>query len=111
MTATSAMDQGLAFLVQAAQAVPDILDILDADELGKAYLDRIGMPESCLRDESEIAKVRQQRAEQQAAMMQQEQAMAQTQQAVDMAAAVKRAAEAVESCIAEGIDRAMNKFN
>lgn len=89
MTATSAMDQGLAFLVQAAQAVPDILDILDADELGKAYLDRIGMPESCLRDESEIAKVRQQRAEQQAAMMQQEQAMAQTQQAVDMAAAAK----------------------
>lgn len=89
MTSTSAMDQGLAFLVGAAQAVPDILDILDSDAMGRAYLDRIGMPESCLRDESEIARIRQQRAEQQAAMMQQEQALAQTQQAVDMTAAAK----------------------
>jgi len=33
------------------------------------------------------------------------------QDAADMAEAVKRAAEAVESCIADGVDRAMNKFN
>ena len=33
------------------------------------------------------------------------------QDAADMAEAVKKAAQAVESCIADGIDRAMNKFN
>ena len=89
MTATSAMDQGLAFIANAATAMPDILDIIDTDAMGRAYLDRIGMPESCLRDESEIAKIRQQRAEQQAALAQQEAAMAQTQQMVDASAAAK----------------------
>ena len=33
------------------------------------------------------------------------------QDAADMAEAAKKAAQAVESCIADGIDRAMNKFN
>jgi hypothetical protein len=89
MTATSAMDQGLAFLANAAAAMPEILDILDADAMGRAYLDRIGMPESCLRDEADIERIRQQRAEQQAALAQQEQAMAQTQQMVDASAAAK----------------------
>jgi hypothetical protein len=89
MTATSAMDQGLAFLVGAAQANPDVLDVLDFDEMGRAYLDRIGMPENCLREASEVAKLREQRAQQQAAIAQQEQAMVQTQQAVDMSAAAK----------------------
>lgn len=89
MTATSAMDQGLAFLVGAAQANPEVLDVLDFDEMGRAYLDRIGMPENCLREASEVAKLREQRAQQQAAIAQQEQAMAQTQQAVDMSAAAK----------------------
>lgn len=89
MTATSAMDQGFAFLANAATAMPEILDILDADAMGRAYLDRIGMPESCLRDEADIERIRQQRAEQQAALAQQEQAMAQTQQMVDASAAAK----------------------
>ena len=47
------------------------------------------MPESCLRDEADIERIRQQRAEQQAALAQQEQAMAQTQQMVDASAAAK----------------------
>jgi hypothetical protein len=47
------------------------------------------MPENCLREASEVAKLREQRAQQQAAIAQQEQAMVQTQQAVDMSAAAK----------------------
>ena len=48
VTATSAIDQGLAFMAQAAQLRPEVLDVLDFDAMGKTYLDRIGMPESCV---------------------------------------------------------------
>ena len=89
MTATSAIDQGLAFLVGAAQANPEVLDILNFDEMGKAYLDRVGMPENCVREEGDVQALRAQRAQQQAAMAQQEQAMLQAQQAVDVTNAAK----------------------
>lgn len=59
--ATSTMDQGLAFLLQAAQAMPQILDIVDCDAMGRAYLDRLGVPPSCLRDEADIEHLRRQR--------------------------------------------------
>lgn len=89
MTATSAIDQGLAFMVQSAQANPDVLDMLDFDAMGKAYLDRIGMPESCVRDEQDIALMREQRAAAQAQAEQQAQAAQAAQQAVDMTAAAR----------------------
>jgi hypothetical protein len=89
MAATSAIDQGLAFVVQSAQVNPDVLDIVDFDKLGRAYLDRIGAPASIIRDDDQIAQLRAQRAQQQAAAMQQEQAMAQAQQATDLSAAAK----------------------
>lgn len=89
MTATSALEQGLAFTVQAAQANPEILDVLNFDAMGKSYLDRIGMPESCVRDETDIQAIRAQRAQQQAQAQQQEQAAQTMQQVTDMAAAAK----------------------
>ncbi|WP_298069429.1 portal protein [uncultured Mailhella sp.] len=94
MTATSAIDQGLAFVVQAAQADPSVMDTLDMDAMSKAYLDRIGMPGSCLRDEDDIAALRQQRAEAQAQQEAQQQAAAATQQVSDVAAAAKNLGQA-----------------
>lgn len=89
MTATSAIDQGLAFMVQAAQVQPDVLDVLDFDAMGKAYLDRIGMPESCMRDDVKTAAVRAQRARREAQAAQQQEAVMQARQAVDVTAAAK----------------------
>lgn len=89
LTATSAIDQGLAFVVQLAQADPTVLDNIDSDATVKSYLDRVGMPEGCLRDASAVEQIRQQRAQAQQAQAQQEQMAVATQQAVDMSAAAK----------------------
>ena len=62
--------------------------------MSKAYLDRIGMPGSCLRDEDDIAALRQQRAEAQAQQEAQQQAAAATQQVSDVAAAAKNLGQA-----------------
>lgn len=93
LTATSAMDQGLAFLVGSAQANPEVLDVLDFDKMGRAYLGRVGMPENCIRDEAEVVRIRNQRAQQQAAAAQQQQQAAAVQSAVDMSAAAKNMGE------------------
>lgn len=94
LTATSAIDQGLAFVAQAAQVDPSVLDTLDMDAVGRAYLDRIGMPESCLRDGQEISDIRQQRAQAQEQQAQQAQAEQEMQQAVEMTAAAKNLGQA-----------------
>lgn len=89
LTATSSMEQALTFFANAAAANPTVLDVLNFDEMGKAYLERIGVPDACIRDESDIATVRQQRAAQEARMAEQQDALAQTQQALDVTAAAK----------------------
>lgn len=89
MTATSALEQGLAFVANAAGVSPDILDTLNMDALGKSYLDRIGMPEACVRDDADIETIRRQRAQAQAKAQQQQEAMAQMQQITDATAAAK----------------------
>ena len=89
MTATSAIDQGLAFMVQGAQAAPELLDVLDVDAMGRAYLDRIGMPEGCVRDERAVRGIRERRARQQAAAQQQAAMKEGVSQAVDLSAAAK----------------------
>ena len=89
LTATSAIDQGLAFVLNIAQAKPEALDVLDVDAMVKSYLDRIGMPESCIHEDDVVEKIRSQRAAQQAQAVQQEQAAVQAQAAVDMTAAAK----------------------
>lgn len=93
MMATSAIDQGLAFVAQAAQLNPEVLDTLDMDALGRTYLDRIGMPEACVRDEQAVEELRSQRAEAQAAAQQQAQAQQQTQEMAAMAETASKAAK------------------
>ena len=80
VTATSAIDQAVAFFGGAGQLFPEMLDVIDHDKLGRAYLDRIGVPADCIRDEDSVASLRQQRAEQQA---QAQEAAAASQGAVD----------------------------
>lgn len=89
MTATSAIDQGLAFTTQVAQVIPEALDNVDVDEMLKAYYERIGMPEACMRGERDVEALRQQRAQQQAAMQQQAEQQAAMQSVGDATAAAK----------------------
>ena len=89
LTATSSIDQGMAFIVGAAQANPEILDILDWDAMGKGYLDRVGIPKSCIREDGEIAAIREQRAQAQQQAAEAEQAQMQAQTAQDLTGAAK----------------------
>ncbi|MCH5278075.1 MAG: head-tail connector protein [Desulfovibrionaceae bacterium] len=89
LTATSAIEQGLAFMAQSAQVNPDVLDLLDFDAMGRAYLERIGLPGACVRDESDIADLRARRAEAQARAQRQAEAQAAVQQMTDLSAAAR----------------------
>lgn len=89
LTATSAIDQGMAFVFQAAQARPEALDVLNMDAMVKSYLERVGMPEGCINDDDAIRRNREARAEAQAQAEEQAQAQAAMQQMVDMSAAAK----------------------
>ncbi len=89
LTATGAIDQGLAFMAQSAQAHPDVLDVLNFDAMTKTYLDRIGMPESCVRDDRDIAALRRQKAAARARAEQDARAQMATRQAADLTAAAK----------------------
>ena len=93
VTATSAIDQGLAFMAQAAQLRPEVLDVLAFDAMGKTYLDRIGMPESCVMDEKKTADVRERRAQREAREAQRQEASMQARQAVDVTAAARNLGE------------------
>ena len=93
VTATSAIEQGVAFLANFAGAKPEALDVLDADKTARAYLDRIGMPQSCIAEEQAVEAARQKRAQmEQAAQAQQEMASA-GQAASDFTGAAKNLGE------------------
>lgn len=92
VTATSAIEQGVAFLANFAGAKPEALDVLDADKTARAYLDRIGMPQSCIAEEQAVQAARQQRAQQEQAMQQQAMASA-GQAATDFTGAAKNLGE------------------
>lgn len=89
LTATSAIEQGLAFVVNLANADPNAMDVLDTDAMVKSYLDRVGMPEGCIRDEQAIQQIRTQRAQAQAQQQQMVEQQAAMQQVVDASAAAK----------------------
>ena len=89
VTATSSIDQGIAFAVNLAGARPEALDLLSVDETVRAYWDRIGMPQACIADEQAVDAVRQQRAQEQQAMAQQQQMAAEGQAAQDISGAAK----------------------
>lgn len=73
---------------QAAEAHPEILDMVDLDKTVEEYFDKLGAPPMMLRDEDQVAEIRQQRAQ---AAQQQAQA-AQAQQAAEAAPKVAQAA-------------------
>jgi hypothetical protein len=89
VTATSSIEQGVAFLANLSQARPEALDILDADQTARAYMDRIGMPQACLADDDKVEAMRQQRAQEQQAMAMQQQMAAEGQAAADISGAAK----------------------
>jgi regulator of protease activity HflC (stomatin/prohibitin superfamily) len=65
----------MAFLGNAAQFDPTILDNIDPDAAAREYADITGVQIGILRPEDEVAKIRKQRAEAQARQQQAEQAM------------------------------------
>ena len=73
ITATSSIDQTVAFVAQAGQAMPEMVDSLDPDRLIDAYAENLGVPKAILRSQEEREAIRQARAQQQQAMMQQAQ--------------------------------------
>lgn len=89
VTATSAIEQGVAFTVNLSGAKPEALDLLQVDETVKAYMDRIGMPQACLAEDSQVKALRQQRAQQQQMAMQQQAMAAEGQAAQDITGAAK----------------------
>lgn len=93
LTATSAIDQGWAFVLQTAQADPNVLDMVDRDAMVRSYLERTGMPESCISDPETVAKTRNERAQaqaqEQAKQEQATEAQAMTEAAVDISQAAK----------------------
>ena len=89
LTATSAIEQGLTFVANLAATAPNAIDVLDTDAMVKSYLDRVGMPEGCIRDEQAIQQIRAQKAQAQAQQQQMVEQQAAMQQVVDASAAAK----------------------
>lgn len=81
---TNSIDVTAAFVGQLAQFNPDVLDKVDFDEMVDQYAKAKGTPPSIIRSIDDVAAVRQQRAEAQAAAQQQEQAMMAAQNAKTM---------------------------
>lgn len=74
--AAPAMEKTLALAGNLAGINPDIMDNLDLDATIRKHAQYTGTPESVLRDEAEVEKMRKARAEQQAQKAQMEQAAA-----------------------------------
>lgn len=89
ITATSAIDQGFTFIVNVAAADPSAIDILDTDNMLRDYLDRLGMPEGCIRDDDAVRQIRQQKQQAQQESAQQEQLSQMGQTAADLTGAAK----------------------
>lgn len=74
--ATQGVRRSLNEVMPFVQAFPDMLDLIDGDKMAKSMMIASGMPENILRDDEEVAQIRQARAQQQAAMQQQQALMA-----------------------------------
>lgn len=71
-------------IVPLVQAAPDILDKLDVDQMVDELAQRLGVPASIIRSDEQVAAIRQQRAEAQAAQQAQATAMMQAEQAAKL---------------------------
>lgn len=67
---TGGVQASLVMAQPVIQMDPETLDYIDTDKLLKNVLDTNGFPQSAIREESEVQKIRQQRAEEQAQAMQ-----------------------------------------
>ena len=85
--ATNSIDRYVANLGAVAQFKPDVLDKFDADEWADQYADMLGVDPKLIVPGEQVAIVRQQRADQQAAMQQ----AATMQQGADTARALSQA--------------------
>jgi hypothetical protein len=79
------VERGLAFVGNMAGLFPQVLDVIDEDDVVRNYFDALGMPAKSSRSPEEVAEVRQARAQQQA-----------QQQAVEAAPAMRDGAQAAE---------------
>ncbi len=73
MIGTSSIEQFAAFAGSLAAVKPEVLDKVNADEMLEEYGARIGAPPSCLHSEEDVARMREQRAQQQQQAAMQEQ--------------------------------------
>ena len=71
--------QALSLAQPIIQAFPPAADYIDADILVKRAMEGTGMPQSVIREDDDVTKIRQARAEQQAALIQQQALMQQSQ--------------------------------
>lgn len=104
---TSTIERAIQFVAGVAQATgnPDVLDKLDADQAVDEFTNAVGSPSAMIRADDAVAKIRADRAQQQA--MQQMAAMAQPMK--DAASAMKTAGEAVpqEGSLADAMGGAL----
>lgn len=71
----SAINNFTQFVGGIAQFNPEVLDKIDMDKLVDTYGDAVSVPTGIIRDEDQVAQIREQRAQQQQQMAQQEQAL------------------------------------
>ncbi|MDD6087765.1 MAG: portal protein [Desulfovibrionaceae bacterium] len=100
LMATTAIEQGLNFIARVASACPEALDIVHVDRTVRSYGERIGMPEGCLNDEGEVARIRKARAAAQSGDAEQ----AQAGEAIDMALKAAQAGKALSQTQAGAAD-------
>ena len=70
--ATQGIKRSLENVLPYMQVFPDMLDMIDSDELTKQILIAGGMPEKIIRKDEDVERIRQARAQQQQALMQQQ---------------------------------------
>lgn len=74
MVGTQSIEKQLGLVASVAELNPEIIDTIDFDEVSEQYADMNGTPPKIIRSREERKKIRDQRAQAQAAMAQQEQA-------------------------------------
>ncbi len=95
---TRALMQDVAMLAQATQSL-EVLDKVDVDQMVDELATGLGVPGKVIRADSDVAQIRRQRAEAQAAQMQQQQQMLEAQAAVQNAQGMANAAKTVNDIL------------
>lgn len=97
---TNSIDRFMGSIGAVAQMKPDVLDKIDADRWADAYADMLGVDPEIIVPGAQVARIRQQRAQAQAAAEQ----AAQIQQAADTAETLARARTDSQSALTDVMD-------